>query len=91
VLQSIAKQDNRIAEKSGLKDLKINQEDRFTPREEGLEAESGAATTCLDQVTEEFFTNINNFAEQRFKSLKHSIYNAYPRIMAGHCLLSDHF
>jgi transposase len=53
VLQSIEKQDTRIAEKLGLQDLKMNQQDRFTPREEGLKTELDAATTLLDQVTEE--------------------------------------
>jgi transposase len=35
VLQSIERQDNRTAEKLGLRDLKMNQKDRFTPREIG--------------------------------------------------------
>jgi transposase len=52
VLQSIEQQDKRTAEKLGLKDLKMNQKDRFTPREEGLKAELAAATALLDQVTE---------------------------------------
>jgi transposase len=56
VLRSIEKQDTRIAEKLGLKDLKMNQQDRFMPREEGLKAELTAATTLLDQVTDELKT-----------------------------------
>jgi IS5 family transposase len=53
VLKSIEKQDSQIAEKLGLKDLKMTQKDRFMPREEGLEAELAAATRLLDKVTEE--------------------------------------
>jgi transposase len=53
VLKSIAKQDTLTADKLGLKDLKMTQQDRFTPREEGLKAELAAATTLLDKVTEE--------------------------------------
>ncbi len=53
VLKSIAKQDTRIADELGLKDLKMTQQDRFMPREEGLKAELAAATMLLDQVTDE--------------------------------------
>jgi transposase len=56
VLQSIEKQDTQIADKLGLKDLKMTQQDRFMPREEGLKAELAAATTLLDQVTDELKT-----------------------------------
>jgi hypothetical protein len=56
VLQSIEKQDTRIAENLGLKDLKMTQQDRFMPRKEGLKAELAAATTLLDQVTDELKT-----------------------------------
>jgi transposase len=57
VLKSIDKQDTRMAEKLGLKDIKITQQDRFTPREEGLKTELAVATTLLDRVTEELRTN----------------------------------
>jgi transposase len=53
VLKSIEKQGCRIAEKLGLKDLEITHQDRFMPREEGLEAELASATRLLDKVTEE--------------------------------------
>jgi len=56
VLQSVEKQDTRIADKLGLKDLKMNQKDRFMPREEWLKAELAADTTLLDQVTDELKT-----------------------------------
>jgi transposase len=53
VLKTIDKQDARMAEKLGLKDIKFTQQDRFTPMEEGLKAELEAATALLDRVTEE--------------------------------------
>jgi hypothetical protein len=56
VLKSIARQDTRVADQLGLKDLKMTQQDRFMPREEGLKAELAAATTLLDQVTDELKT-----------------------------------
>ena len=53
VLKSIEKQDTQVAEKLGLKDIKLTQQDRFTSKEEGLKTELATATTLLDKVTKE--------------------------------------
>jgi transposase len=52
VLKSIEKQDTQLAEKLGLKDIKITQQDRFVSKEDGLKSELTAATTLLDKATE---------------------------------------
>jgi transposase len=54
VLKTVEKQDTRMAEKLGLKDINLNQKDKFTPMEEGLKAELRVAATLLDAITEEF-------------------------------------
>ena len=53
VLTSVTKQDTKLAEKLGIKDLAVVKQDRFTKIDEGLEQEITAAQTLLDGVTRE--------------------------------------
>jgi IS5 family transposase len=54
VLKTIEKQDTRIAEKLGLKELKNDRQVKFASTEEGLQKEIEAAGELLDRVTAEF-------------------------------------
>ena len=53
VLKTVAKQDVRIAERLGLKELKNTREVKFASTEEGLRKEIEAAGELLDKVTAE--------------------------------------
>jgi transposase len=53
VLKTIEKQDAKIAEKLGLKDLQKAKKTKFTSKEEGLQKEVEAAGKLLDSVTGE--------------------------------------
>ncbi len=53
VLKTIAKQDTRIAEKFGLKELQNAEQVKFASTEEGLQKEIEAAGELLDSVTDE--------------------------------------
>jgi transposase len=53
LLNDIEIQNKGIAEKLGIKDLQINERDRFTPYDEGLQQEIEAARKLLDGITEE--------------------------------------
>jgi transposase len=53
VLKSVADQDVKIADKLGIKDLKVIKQDKFTRVEEGLEKEISEAEKLLDGVTSE--------------------------------------
>ncbi len=53
VLQTIEEQDEKIAEKLGLKDLKMQKQDKFSRKEDNLEEEITQAEKLLDGVTRE--------------------------------------
>ena len=53
VLKTIEKQDTKIAERLGLKDLQNAKKVKFTSTEEGLQKEIEAAGKLLDSVTDE--------------------------------------
>jgi transposase len=69
VLKSIEQQDTQLAEKLGLKDIKITQQDRFTPKEEGLKVELELATTLLDRVTVELKNKVLKITPELQKDL----------------------
>ena len=54
VLKTIEKQDTRIAESLGLKELKMDRQIKFASAEEGLQKEIEAAGELLNRVTAEF-------------------------------------
>lgn len=54
VLKTVSKQDTRIAEKLGLKEIKNDRQVKFASPEEGLQQEMEAAGDLLDRVTAEF-------------------------------------
>ncbi len=54
VLKEIEKQDSKVAEKLGIKELQVTRQDRFASKEEHLEKEIAQAKTLLDGVTAEF-------------------------------------
>jgi IS5 family transposase len=53
VLQTIETQDVQLAEKLGLKDLKLKKQDKFARKEDNLEEEIEQAEKLLDGVTQE--------------------------------------
>ena len=53
VLNTIEKQDAKIAEKLGLEDLQFTQQDKYSRKEDNLEEEMEQAKALLDGVTEE--------------------------------------
>jgi transposase len=53
VLQAIEEQDTQLAEKLGLKDIKLNKQDKFSRKEDNLEEEIERAEKLLDGVTQE--------------------------------------
>ena len=59
VLQTIEEQDSRLAEKLGLKDLKLKKQDKFARKEDNLEEEIEQAEKLLDAVTQELKIRIS--------------------------------
>ena len=53
MLKTVAKQNKRVAEKLGLKEIQSDKQARFTATEEGLRKEIEAAGVLLDGVTAE--------------------------------------
>jgi hypothetical protein len=53
VLKTVEKQDSKVAEKLGLKDIKMNKQDRFSRKEDNLEEEIVQAEKLLDRVAQE--------------------------------------
>jgi transposase len=53
VLNTIEKQDTKIAEKLGLQDLQFTKQDKYSRKEDNLEEEIDQAKALLDGVTEE--------------------------------------
>jgi IS5 family transposase len=53
VLQTIEEQNAQLAEKLGLKDLKLKKQDKFARKEDNLQEESEQAEKLLDSVTQE--------------------------------------
>ena len=69
VLKTIAKQDTRIAESLGLKDLQSAKQVKFASTEEGLQQEVEAAGKLLDSVTAELRAKKINPTEELKKDL----------------------
>ncbi len=57
VLKTVEKQDPKVAEKLGLKDLKSNKQDKFSRKEDNLEEEIEQAEKLLDGITQELRDN----------------------------------
>jgi IS5 family transposase len=69
VLKTIAKQDTKIAEKLGLKELENTQPVKFASTQEGLQQEIEAAGKLLDDVTAELSAKKINPNEELQKDL----------------------